>query len=153
MIFSKNPKEHVKHVHCPLQTSRKMVVWKNAKYFFINQKSNSWATLFLTMAYRWIQRNFIPSSISKPQFLFMMSNVSWDLQTFIIFLSKTIQRLLPHWCDLQTRTNSNGTKMLWNFQIVKNAFIATSILIHTNPSNPFILEAYALIFSFGAMLS
>jgi hypothetical protein len=69
---------------------------KMKKYFLINQKSSSWATLFLTMAYQWIWRNFILSSISKPQFLFVMSNVSWYLQTFIIFLSKTIQRLLPH---------------------------------------------------------
>jgi hypothetical protein len=27
---------------------------KMQKYFFINQKSSSWATLFLTMAYQWI---------------------------------------------------------------------------------------------------
>jgi hypothetical protein len=46
-----------------------------------------------------------------------------------------------------------GQKCYENFQIVKNAFIATSILIHTNPSNPFILEAYASNFSLGAMLS
>ncbi len=46
-----------------------------------------------------------------------------------------------------------GQKYCENFQIFKNAFITTSHLIHTNPSNPFILEAYASNFALGAVLS
>ncbi len=87
---------------------------KKCNFFFINQKSTSSATLFLTMAYQWIYKIFIPSSISKSQFLFVMSNVFWDLQTFIIFLSKTIQKIVA---PLTWLTNKD--KFKWDKNVMK----------------------------------
>jgi hypothetical protein len=46
------------------------------------------------MACQWIQRQFKLSLIGKPHLQSMMFNGSWDLQTFIDFLSQIIQRLL-----------------------------------------------------------
>jgi hypothetical protein len=78
----------------------------------------------------------------------------WDLQTFIIFLSKTIQKIVATLTWLTNKDKFKWDKKIMKiFKYVKNAFITTFILIHTNTSNPLFLEAYASKFSLGAMLS
>jgi hypothetical protein len=72
-------------------------------------------------------------------------------------LSYFYQKLFKDCCPIDMTYKQGqiqmGQKYCENFQIFKNAFITTSHLIHTNPSNPFILEAYASNFALGAVLS
>ncbi len=127
--------------------------WKSVKS--INLKSNSYVMSSLEMAFAWIFIRFKPLLIRLFQLVFEMSNVFFGFANFhrcfiahyfliVVFLILLIRNDQPFFWGVEVNNA---------FQSLKVLFMNTPLLIHVDPSKPFVLNMNAFDFIICIILS
>jgi hypothetical protein len=92
LLFSRNEKDHEKHVRMVLQKLRDVELYAKLEKCVFHQPQVEFLGYIISgkRAFLWTQRRFIPLWNGGSQRQFEMSNISLVLQTSIDFLSKII---------------------------------------------------------------